>query len=118
MFRTQFSSRLKNNMTFTELEERLQARLGKRPDLNAMLMLVGMQELGKVRDAFTKEQKQDLMHIGTCTLLAPMGYYEYLGRDNDGWPHWKLAERLPALPLPEQENLIREQLVTYFSPSL
>jgi hypothetical protein len=47
-----------------------------------------------------------------------MGYYEYLGRDNDGWPHWKLAERLPALPLHEQENLIREQLITYFSLSL
>ena len=35
-----------------------------------------------------KEEKQDLMHVAVCTLLEPQGYYEFVGRDHDGWPHW------------------------------
>ena len=101
-------------MTFPELEVRMAQRFGKTPDLNAMLMLVGLQELGQVRPAFTKEEKQDLMHIGTCSLLTPLGYYTYMGRDGDGWPHWNLAEHLPALNLIEQERILKEQMVLYF----
>jgi len=34
------------------------------------------------------------MHIAICTLLAPYGYYEYEGTDEEGWPHWKVKEKI------------------------
>lgn len=46
------------------LLDKLEQILGKRPaDLNAVLFLIGVQELGKGHRFFTKEEKQDLMHI-------------------------------------------------------
>jgi hypothetical protein len=59
------------------------------PDLNIVLILVGIQELGQYKKGFSKEEKQDLMHIAVCTLLSYDGYYEFVGRDDDGWPHFK-----------------------------
>ena len=45
-------------------------RFGKKPDLEAILFLIGMQEYGQLKDKFTKEQKQDLMHVAVCLLLS------------------------------------------------
>ena len=66
--------------------------LGKKPkDLNGVLFLIGVQELGKGRRNFSKEEKQDLMHIAICKVLSLSGFYELEGLDEDGWPHWKKA---------------------------
>ena len=67
------------------LEAKLVERFGKKPDLESILFLIGIQELGGTKDKFTKEQKQDLMHIAVCTLLMPSGYYEREGKDADGY---------------------------------
>ena len=54
------------------LLQTLEELLGKRPsDLNGVLFLIGVQELGQGAKRFTKEQKQDLMHIGICKVLNP-----------------------------------------------
>ncbi len=84
------------------------------PDLNTMLFLIGIQELGRWKKGFTKEEKQDLMHIAVCRLLAYDGYYEFVGRDADGWPHWRQIRNIQTLPLPEQERLLKEKIVQYF----
>lgn len=89
--------------------------LGKRPaDLNSVLFLIGVQELGKGAQFFTKEQKQDLMHIAICKVLSLSGYYELEGLDQDGWPHWKLVEKLPHVDLLTQENLLKIHVINYF----
>ena len=44
--------------------------------MEAILFLIGIQEVGDFRTKFTKEQKQDLMHVAVCSLLSPSGYYE------------------------------------------
>ncbi len=41
----------------------------KLPDLQSILFLIGIQELGFVQHEFTKEEKQDLMHVAVCALL-------------------------------------------------
>jgi hypothetical protein len=84
------------------------------PDLNAMLFLVGMQELGTVRSAFTKEEKQDLMHIAVCTLLSQEGYYTFKGRDADGWPHFELARLHDTAGVHTQEAWLKRLLIRYF----
>lgn len=84
------------------------------PDLNALLFLIGVQELGRWQESFTKEEKQDLMHIAVCRLLAYDDHYEFVGRDADGWPHYKLKSKLPQIALEEQEQLLKAKIVQYF----
>lgn len=97
------------------LLQEVEARLGKRPkDLNAVLFLIGVQELGKGHRFFSKEEKQDLMHIGICRVLSLSGYYELLGSDQDGWPHWQVVKKLPHFDLLEQERLLKMHVLEYF----
>ena len=86
----------------------------KQADLNGALFLIGVQELGKGHQHFTKEQKQDLMHIAICKVLSYAGYYELEGLDEEGWPHWKLVKKLPHFDLLEQEKLLKIQVLEYF----
>src|SRR5215218_1164111 len=98
-----------------KLEERLLERFGKKPDLESILFLIGIQELGDIRKKFSKEQKQDLMHIAVCTVLAPSGYYELDGVDADGWPHFKQLKPMPNMHPIEQENFIKDHVLLYFA---
>lgn len=91
-------------------------RFGKStlPDLNAMLFLIGIQELGRWQEAFTKEEKQDLMHIAVCRLLSYEGYYEFVGRDADGWPHWQNLKPFATKGVKAQELILKENIIRYF----
>ena len=97
-----------------ELMARLSTRFDAPLDLNAIIFLVGVQELGQHAREFKKEEKVNLMHIGICVLLTPFGYYKEMGRDADGWPHFERVNDLPALGPQEQERLMKEALLTYF----
>ena len=93
----------------------LKDMVGKRPnDLNGVLFLIGVQELGKGKKNFSKEEKQDLMHIAICRILSPSGFYELEGIDEDGWPHWKLVKPLPHFDLLDQEKLLKIHVIDYF----
>ncbi|RAR46764.1 hypothetical protein [Flavobacterium lacus] len=83
-------------------------------DLDAIIYLIGVQELGKVKRTFKKDEKIELMHIAICRLLEPYGYYEFEFFDNDGWPHYKVKEELPPLKAGEQSVLMKEAIVNYF----
>ena len=93
----------------------METRFGKRPDLNALLLLIGVQELGQGVAVFTKEQKQDLMHIATCKLFSLSGHYELERIDEDGWPHYKLLRPVPFAFLKEQERMLKWHMLEYFS---
>lgn len=83
-------------------------------DLDSIIYLIGVQEVGKIHDKFKKDQKIDLMHVGICRLLEPYGYYEFDFFDEDGWPHFKILEELPSLKAGEQSVLMKEAIVNYF----
>ncbi|TXG37342.1 hypothetical protein [Seonamhaeicola maritimus] len=83
-------------------------------DLDAIIYLIGVQELGQLDRTFKKDQKLDLMHIAICKLLTPYGYYELDFVDPDGWPHYKMLEALPHLKAGEQSVLMKEAIVNYF----
>lgn len=98
-----------------KLLNKMQQIIGKRPaDLNAVLFLIGVRELGKGPIKFSKEQKQDLMHIATCRILSKVGFYELEGMDEQGWPHWKSTQKLPHFDLLEQEKLLKINIIDYF----
>ena len=94
----------------------IQERFGKdsEPDLNAILMLIGVNELGQIKESWAKEEKEQLMHIGLCTLLENQGLFVFEGKDLDGWPHWNTNGEYPKLKLSEQESLIQWEMIKYF----
>ena len=83
-------------------------------DLQGLLFLIGIQELGQGTRKFAKHEKQDLMHIATCKLLSLYGFYNLEGVDTEGWPHWKLVQQLPRMNLGEQGYLLKQSAIEYF----
>ncbi len=89
--------------------------IGKKPnDLNSVLFLIGVQELGRGKQRFSKEEKQDLMHIGICKVLSLSGFYRLEGIDEEGWPHWIATQKLPHFDILEQEKLLKMHIIEYF----
>jgi hypothetical protein len=84
------------------------------PDLNAILFLIGIQELGRWSAKFTKEEKQDLMHIAVCSLLSYDGYYRFIGRDTDGWPHYEAIKPFGEKGVKPQEEYLKGKVIQYF----
>lgn len=83
-------------------------------ELDTIIYLVGVQELGQLHREFKKDEKVNLMHIAICRLLEPYGYYEFEFFDEEGWPHYTIKEELPTLKSGEQSILMKEALVGYF----
>ena len=84
------------------------------PDLQAILLLIGIQEARKIQEAYTKEEKQDLMHVAACHLLSQDGYFEFTGYDHDNWPHFNQIRVIPVEGEKAQENLLKECVINYF----
>lgn len=87
---------------------------GETIDLDGILFLIGVQELGKGQARFKKDEKVNLMHIAVCRLLEPYGYYRFDGKDADGWPQFELISELPELKSNEQALLMKKAIILYF----
>ena len=98
------------------LVEKLSAQFadGDEMELDAIIYLVGVQELGQYHKTYKKDEKLNLMHIAICRLLEPYGYYEFDFFDEEGWPHYTIKEELPPLKAGEQSVLMKEAIVGYF----
>lgn len=103
---------LKEN--WEKLKALLKEQFDEEPDLQTIVFLIGVQELGKGRNKYSKREKMELMHIATCKLLSQYGYYELEGLDQDGWPHWKPKEPIPNLTLQQQDRLLKQAAIDYF----
>lgn len=97
------------------IQERLETQFGQKPDLNGVLFIIGIRELGILPEKkFSKEEKVSLMHIAVCKVLSYSGYYELKGMDQDGWPVWENSIPLPFVSVFEQETMLRRHVVEYF----
>jgi hypothetical protein len=96
------------------LQERLSERFGGEMDYDTILFMIGLQELNKPYRKYKKDEKLEVMHVAICTLLEPYGFYEYVGNDEEGWPHWNLKENLPHLDAKQQNKLIIDSIIEYF----
>jgi hypothetical protein len=94
--------------------KKISKQFGDEIDIQGLLFIIGLQELGKGKVKLSKNEKLDVMHIAICTLLSPYGYYEFEGLDKDGWPHWKTTEKLPPLKPAQQQEIIKQAIVEYF----
>lgn len=98
-----------------KLRIKLKERFNIKPDMNGVLLLIGVQELGQGPQEFSKEQKQDLMHIAVCTILSASGYYIFDGKDDEGWPHFTQLKALPELDTFAQEDFLKDHVLLYFN---
>lgn len=100
------------------LEAELVERFGKKPNMEAILFLIGMNEYrGRIpKIKFSKEQKQDLMHVAVCALLSRGGYYQLEGYDDEGWPHYRQLKHVETDQdtLMAQDVLLKEYILDYF----
>ena len=98
------------------LVQRLSAKFsdGDPLELDAIIYLIGVQELGQYNRSFKKDEKINLMHIAICRLLEPYGYYAFEFFDEEGWPHYEVKAPLPSLKPGEQAVLMKEAIVDYF----
>ncbi len=103
------------NLRWDVLENKLIERFGKRFDMDGLLFMIGMRELGaSPHRNFKKEEKVDLMHIAICRLLSQSGYYKLSHLDQDGWPHWELQKPLPHADMFSQVALLKAHILEYF----
>ncbi len=108
-----FALNEETKMKWYKIVFQLKKQFGKKPDMNGILFLIGMREIGQVKN-FSKEEKMDLFHIATCKLLSYEGYYRLAGVDEDGWPHYELINKPAFTDLLNQELLLRKLVVNYF----
>lgn len=101
-----------------KIQAKINQRFEQEMDVQAILFIIGLQELGQNVEKLNKNQKVDVMHIAVCALLEPFGYYKYKGRDQDGWPHWEFENELPRLSTLEQEQLLKRGIIEYLEPNL
>ena len=101
-------------LRFQALTKKIENDFGEGLDTQAILFLIGVQELGLGYREFTKQEKTDLLHIAVCTLLEPHGYYKFEARDVENWPHFAVLKPLPVLNNKEQQHLIKEAILDYF----
>lgn len=98
-----------------EATKDINEQFGETLDLQSVLFLIGAQELNKGYQKLTKDQKIEVLHIAVCSVLAPYGYYEFIGRDEDGWPHFENKKKVPNLSDNEQEVLLKEAVIDYLN---
>lgn len=102
-------------LKFQQVKASLEETFGSGLDMQSILFLIGVNELGLGHKEFNKEEKTELLHVAICTLLEPYNYYEFEGRDEDNWPHFKLLKKLPSLDHREQQHLMKEAMIAYFT---
>ena len=108
------STNLKDQWNYLVKELTQQFSEGDVLNLDGIIYLIGVQELGQGKRLFKKDEKVNLMHVAICKLLEPYGYYEFDFFDKDGWPHYKILTDLPSLKPVEQTVLMKEAIVNYF----
>tara|TARA_B100000963_G_scaffold281310_1_gene249801 strand:+ start:574 stop:900 length:327 start_codon:yes stop_codon:yes gene_type:complete len=86
----------------------------ERPDVDSILFVVGLQELNFKTGKLNKDQKLDVIHICLFVVFIPYGYCELVGRDSEGWIHFKSVKKFPNLNAEDQEIMIKEVILDYY----
>ncbi len=104
-----------DRIKWAKFKEIFKSNYGEYPSLISGLFLVGLEQIPDV-DVLTKEQKQEVIHVGLCKLLAQDNLYTVSHYDNDGWPHFALSKHAKQMDIEKQENYIKQLLINYFFP--
>lgn len=96
-----------------KLKTILTERLGKQPDLDGILLFIGIRESGLPPKQFTEAEIYNLKQIAVCTILVPARYYELIWVDDFGWPSFRQLQREPTMTEPEREKFLQPYVILY-----
>ena len=97
-----------------DLCEKLGVLFGIDVDLNGVLFLVGMRERGLTFQKFSKEEKLNLINLGSCTLYQEMGMITSYGKDEDGWPLFHQNSLAREIPEELKLKTLQDCAIRYF----
>ncbi|WP_185874072.1 hypothetical protein [Blattabacterium cuenoti] len=84
-------------------------------DLIGIIYLIGIQELGKGKNRFfNREDKINILHIAICRILEPFGYYVFIGRDKEGWPHYLLKKNIPFFKKKGKQSFFIKNAIIHY----
>lgn len=107
------------NLSWEDIVEKFEEVIGKKPDsLEVVLFVIGLNKLGQGKKSYSKEQKQDIIHIGMCEVLSLENIYVFDKTDKEGWPHYKLLQPMPSMTKPEQESFLKNVIIQYCQQEL
>ncbi len=101
--------------TWVELCGRLDEMFGITVDLNGVLFLVGMRERGFAFREFSREEKLNLINLGSCTLYLEMGLTEIIGYDAEGWPLFRQRPLNPDISEERKQKTLQDCAIKYFA---
>lgn len=97
-----------------DLCDHLSKMFGIETDLNGVLFLVGIRERGLTFQQFSKEEKLNLIHLGSCILYREMGLIEMDGVDGEGWPIFHQKAVAPVIPEELKTKTLQDCAIRYF----
>ncbi len=98
---------------WNKFELKVKERLGTAPDLDNVLMFIGVYESGRPLKNFTEKEIMELKQMALCTILAPARYFEIMWVDDTGWPHFRNLERVAEMNPSEREEFIKPYILRY-----
>jgi len=107
-----------NRLEWAKVKEWVHQRFGKYPSVTTLLFIIGLQEIGILIDGLEKEEKEEVIHVGNCTVLGLGGYYKRLRTDIEGWPHFEPTSALDGLTAENQESVIKHYIIEYFKKEI
>jgi hypothetical protein len=96
-----------------DLELKLLQRLGKTPDLDEVLLFIGIKESGMPPKNYSETEKFNLTEMALHTILVPAGYYELFWVDDVGWPHYRQLQPLDKMSNNEREYFLKTYILMY-----
>lgn len=99
---------------WNDLCKTLNDQFGIEVDLNGVLFLVGIRERGLSFQTFSKEEKFNLINLGSCTLYKEMGLVTFSGTDNEGWPVFHQNALAPVISEERKLKTLQDCAIRYF----
>ncbi|MDA3865424.1 MAG: hypothetical protein PF489_01590 [Salinivirgaceae bacterium] len=106
-----------NNQTLDDQMATIANRMDIENDLLHFLFFIGIHESGQGFKQYSKEEKLDLIELGSATLLSRHNYYKAI-ETKSSVPYYVAN---PDLPLPgthETELLLKQEIVDYFNDKM
>lgn len=105
---------MKATENWKDLCEYLSGMFGIEVDLKGVLFLVGIRERGLTFQNFSKEEKLNLINLGSCTLYQEMGLVERSGEDTNGWPIFRQKSLAILIPEERKFKTLQDCAIRYF----
>ncbi len=83
-------------------------------EIEFILFMMGIQEMGIGFREFSKTEKMDLINVARCRILARQGYIKETGIDPEGWPIFEASSKVKSMIPSFQNQLIKKGIIEYF----